>query len=304
VGVVDIGSNSTRLYVADVEGGRVTAERERRSEVTRLGQGVDASGRLAEDALDRVRAVLGGYAEALDELGAERRVAVLTSAVRDAVNGDDFLAEVRNDYGLDARTLRGEEEARLTFLGATSESDPDDPTSIVVIDVGGGSTEIVVGAHREVAFWTSTQLGVVRQAERHIRSDPASPEELQALAQDVRDVLAAEVPAREREAAEQAIAVAGTATSLAAIDVGLEPYDPARVHGHRVGAARCDELLARLAEMTEAERREVPGLHPDRAATIVAGVIVLREVLRLFGLDDFIASEHDILRGAALAAAE
>jgi exopolyphosphatase/guanosine-5'-triphosphate,3'-diphosphate pyrophosphatase len=303
VGVVDIGSNSTRLYVADVEDGRVTAEHERRSQVTRLGQGVDASGRLADEALDRVRSVLDGYAAALDDLGAERRVAVLTSAVRDAENGDDFLAEVRDHYRLDARTVPGEDEARLTFLGATSEGDPDDGAPVLVVDVGGGSTEIVVGADGEVSFWTSTQMGVVRQTERHLHHDPPEVPELEALAEDARGILATEVPEDVRDAARSCIAVAGTATSLAAIDLELEPYDPARVHGHVVSAARCEELLDRLAALTDDERREVPGLHPDRAPTIVAGVIVLREALRVFGLDEFTASEHDILRGAAVEAA-
>lgn len=303
VGVVDIGSNSTRLYVADVEHGSVTAEHDRRSNVTRLGQGVDASGRLADEALDRVRRVLDEYAAALDGLGADRRVAVLTSAVRDADNGPDFEAEVRDRYGLEARVLPGEEEARLTFLGAVSE-ERDLPEPVVVIDVGGGSTEIVIGSGREVSFWTSSQMGVVRQTERHLHTDPPAGDELAALAADVRGVLADEVPGDVRDGARAAVAVAGTATSLAAIDLELEPYDPTRVHGHRLDAARCEELLERLAALPEEERRAVPGLHPDRAPTIVAGVIVLREALRVFGLDAFVASEHDILRGAALEAAE
>jgi exopolyphosphatase/guanosine-5'-triphosphate,3'-diphosphate pyrophosphatase len=302
VGIVDIGSNSTRLYVADVRDGRVEAEHERRSNVTRLGQGVDSSGRLADEALDRVRAVLDDYASALDDLGAERRIAVLTSAVRDAENGPEFEAEVRERYRLEARVLPGEEEARLTFLGAVSEAE-ERPEPVVVIDVGGGSTEIVIGEGREVAFSTSTQMGVVRQTERHLHTDPPTDEELDALAEDVRGVLADEVPADVRDGVRSAIAVAGTATSLAAIDLELEPYDPSRVHGHRLSAARCEELLDRLATLPEEERREVPGLHPDRAATIVAGVVVLREALRVFGLEEFTASEHDILRGAALDAA-
>jgi exopolyphosphatase / guanosine-5'-triphosphate,3'-diphosphate pyrophosphatase len=229
---------------------------------------------------------------------------VLTSAVRDAGNGADFLAEVRGRYRLDARTLAGEDEARLTFLGATSEVARDAGRPILVIDVGGGSTELVIGAGRELRFWTSAQVGVVRMTERHLRSDPPAPAELQDLAQDARTILTAAVPASVRDVPTAAIAVAGTATSLAAIDLELEPYDPSRVHGHRVLAGRCDELLARLAEMTDAERRHVAGLHPDRAPTIVAGVIVLREALRVFGLDEFTASEDDILRGAALEAAE
>jgi len=301
VGVVDIGTNSTRLLVADVTPGGV-AVLDRDSIVTRLGQGVDATGRLADEAMDRVRDALTQYRERLDALRTERDVGVLTSAVRDAANGAAFVDEVAERFGLRAEVIAGDEEARLTFLGATSERDPDDPTAVVVIDIGGGSTELVEGHGREMDFHVSTQAGVVRQTERHIRSDPPRHAELEALADDVRGVYAAAVPDRVRTAVERAIAVAGTATSLAAIDLELDPYDPERVHGHVLTLGRIEELLARLAQMTLAERRRVTGLHPDRAPTIVAGCVLLIEAVRLFGLENVEISEHDILRGAAISA--
>ncbi len=299
VGIVDIGTNSTRLLVADVGAGGEVTELERRSEVTRLGQGVDTHGALSEEAMDRVRAVLARYREIMDGHEVTATRAVLTSAVRDAANGAAFTEEVRERYGLDARTLPGHHEARLTFLGATSER-PLDGTELVVIDIGGGSTELVVGADREVEHDVSTQAGVVRQTERHLRHDPALPGEVDALAHEVAGVFAGALPRDVRDQIGVGIAVAGTATSAAAMVQGLEPYDPERVHGFNLQAEQVEELLDRLAPMPLEERRQVAGLHPDRAPTIVAGMVLLREAMRTFGLDEVEVSEHDILRGAAL----
>ncbi|HEX2084112.1 MAG TPA: Ppx/GppA phosphatase family protein [Solirubrobacteraceae bacterium] len=300
VAVVDIGTNSTRLLIAEVEDGRVTRELTRQSRVTRLGQGVDLTGALADEAMHRVFAVLDDYRAAIDAHAVDRTTAVLTSAVRDATNGARFTETVRTRYGLDAETIPGAEEAALTFLGATSERDPDQPGESVVIDIGGGSTEVVVGRGQDVSFFVSMQVGVVRQTERHVHSDPPEHDELTALAAEVEEIVHTEVPSEVRERVEHAIAVAGTATSAAAIDLALDPYDPDRVHGHRIDVARLEELLARLAQMTNEKRRDVVGLHPDRAPTIVAGVVILLEVLRAFGIDRVEVSEHDILRGAAL----
>jgi exopolyphosphatase/guanosine-5'-triphosphate,3'-diphosphate pyrophosphatase len=302
VAVVDIGTNSTRLLVADVAGDGAVTELERHTRVTRLGDRVDKTGRLADDAMARVLDALAAYRDLIDRRAAATTVAVLTSAVRDAANGSAFAARVRDDYGLDARTIPGDEEARLTFLGATSERPPDDATPTVVIDIGGGSTEFVVGAGHEVGFHVSTQAGVVRHTERYIASDPPTRAELDALAGDVRAIFEAQVPAEVRDSTRAAIAVAGTATSLAAIDLDLECYDSNRVHGHSLSVDRCAEILERLAALPEPERRRVRGLHPDRAPTIVAGVVMLIEALRAFGLDCTEVSEHDILRGAALEA--
>jgi exopolyphosphatase / guanosine-5'-triphosphate,3'-diphosphate pyrophosphatase len=303
VAVVDIGTNSTRLLIADVAQGGAVTEVVRHSQVTRLGAGLEQTGALAGDARQRVLDTLDRYRAEIDANAVETAVGVLTSAVRDASNGGEFTEEVRERYGLDARTIEGDEEAQLTFLGATSERADGGDAETVVIDIGGGSTEFVVGRGREVVFHVSTQAGVVRHSERHIASDPPSAEEMDALARDVRGVIEAGVPEQVRAGTDAAIAVAGTATSLGAIDLELEPYDPARVHGHRLGLARIEEILERLAGMTDEERRAVRGLHPDRAPTIVAGVILLREALQAFGLDSVEVSEHDILRGAALRAA-
>ena len=298
--VVDIGTNSTRLLLADVEDGRVGEVLERRTEITRLGAGVDADGRLSEEAMERVYKVLDDYAKLIERHGAEKAVAVLTSAVRDAANGEEFSGTVRERFGLEPHILSGDEEARLTFLGATSERDPSDRTPTLVIDIGGGSTEFVIGTGREMDFHVSNQAGVVRQTERHLHSDPPSAEQCEALARDARSILADGVPEAWRRAVGHAIAVAGTATSMASIAQELVPYDPDKVEGYVMSDSECREIRDRLAGMTVDERRQVRGLHPDRAPTIVAGTIILLETLALFGLREFEVSEHDILRGAAL----
>ena len=299
MGVVDIGTNSTRLLVADVEDGRVR-EVDRRSEVTRLGEGVDAGGRLGEEPMARVLATLEAYHEAIREHGCEVTTGVLTSAVRDAENGAEFTELVRTRFDLDVRTIDGEQESRLTFRGATvGRPDPPDG-SLLVIDIGGGSTEFVIGRGGEVTFNVSTQAGVVRQTERHLHSDPPAPAELRALGDEVRGIVAHAVPAEVRATVASAVGVAGTATSCAAIAQELDPYDPNRVEGYVLELGDLELLLARLAAMTLADRRTVVGLHPDRAPTIVAGVAILLEALRAFDLDRLEVSERDILWGAAI----
>jgi exopolyphosphatase/guanosine-5'-triphosphate,3'-diphosphate pyrophosphatase len=298
--VVDIGTNSTRLLLAEVDDGQVGEVLERRTEITRLGAGVDTDGRLGEEAMHRVYSVLDEYEKLIERHGADRAVAVLTSAVRDAANGQEFADTVRSRWGLEPHVLSGDEEARLTFLGATSERDASDRTPTLVIDVGGGSTELVIGAGREMTFHVSNQAGVVRQTERHLHSDPPTADQRDALAKDVRSILGKGVPERWRRDVQHAIAVAGTATSMASIAQELEPYDPDEVEGYVLSAAKCRQILARLAGMTLQQRRDVRGLHPDRAPTIVAGAIILLEALALFGLGEVEVSEHDILRGAAL----
>jgi exopolyphosphatase/guanosine-5'-triphosphate,3'-diphosphate pyrophosphatase len=300
IAVVDIGSNSTRLLIADLSDGRVEDELDRESTVTRLGSGAEVDSTLQHEAMQRVYATLDEYRTRIDRHRADRAIAVLTSAVRDARNGSQFADEVGSRYRLDTHVLTGDEEARLTFLGATSEHDPADSTPTVVIDIGGGSTEVVIGAGREATFHVSTQAGVVRQTERHLHHDPPDQDDLDALAEDVRDVLAEGVPDEHRRGVQHAIAVAGTATSLAAIAQDLDPYDPQKVHRYVLRKTECQAIVERLAKLPLRERREVKGLHPDRAPTIVAGVIILLQTLGLFQLDAVEVSEHDILRGAAL----
>ena len=287
VAAVDIGSHSTRLLIADGE--RPLA---RESIVTRLGEGVDGSGRLAEDAQLRVLDVLSQYAATIAAHDA-RGAAVMTSAVRDAANGAAFARRVHDALGFEPRTLSGDEEARLTYAGATSLRDPAE--RYLVIDIGGGSTEFVT-----TGFHVSTQIGVVRHTERHLHADPPTRAELDALHDDVRADLAAHVPVRVRAQPATAIAVAGTPTQCAAIDLGLERYDSERVEGHILTAKRLKHQLSALASVPLAVRRRTVGLDPARATVIVAGIAILLEVVECFGLDRVEASERDILWGLVL----
>jgi exopolyphosphatase/guanosine-5'-triphosphate,3'-diphosphate pyrophosphatase len=300
VGVIDIGTNSTRLLIADVEGASVE-EVERRTTVTNMGRGVDHSGSICSEAVEGVCGVIADYKARYEEMGAERVMAVATSAVRDAVNGEAFIAELRERFGLDARLLTGEEEAHLTYLGATAHRPTEDAT--LVFDIGGGSTELILGSGREVGFHTSLQAGTIRQSERHLTSDPPDPHELEDLAADIRNLIDRAIAAQPGPKPTHAIAVAGTPTSLAAIDQGLEPYDPERVHGYRLGMRPIQRMLSRLSSLPLAERLRVPGLHPGRAPTIVAGTVILVQVMRAFSLQEVEVSELDILHGSALSAA-
>lgn len=287
--------------MAEIVNGRLE-EVERRTDVTRLGEGVDRAGRLHEQAMERVLSTCAGYRELIDGLSVERTLAVLTSAVRDAENGPKFEQTLRKRFGFEAKTISGEREARLTYLGATAGRHYAEP--LLVVDIGGGSTEFVVGRQQEVDFHVSTQIGSVRQTERTLLSDPPSEAELQRCSEQVRAGIGNAVVAEIRTSPAEGIAVAGTPTSFAAIDQRLEPYDRERVDGYRLGRDAARQILARLAAMPLSERREVKGLHPARAPTIVAGGIILVETMRTFGLDSVLVSEHDILEGAALEGAE
>ena len=298
--MVDIGTNSTRLLVADVAAGRVR-ELERRSTVTRLGRGVDTSGQLAAEAIDDVCAAVATYIGIYQGLGAERVIAIATSAVRDASNSAMFLAELRERFALDARILGGADEARLTYLGACAERPSDGQT--LVVDIGGGSTELVVGDGADVDFYASLQAGTVRHTERHVSHDPPEAGELEELAGDVGVLIGESLAEATPAPGCHGIGVAGTPTSLAAIEQSLDPYDPERVHGYRLGLSSIQHMLSELASMTLDQRLQVKGLHPGRAPTIVAGVVILIQVMRAFGLEEIEVSEHDILWGAALDAA-
>jgi exopolyphosphatase/guanosine-5'-triphosphate,3'-diphosphate pyrophosphatase len=300
VAVIDIGTNSTRLLIADVEGAGVE-EVERRTTVTNMGRGVDHTGMICSDAVDDVCTVIADYKARYEEMGAERVMAIATSAVRDAVNGEAFIAELRERFGLNAQLLTGEEEAHLTYLGATSTRPAEEAT--LVFDIGGGSTELIVGSGKQVGFHTSLQAGTIRQSERHLTSDPPHPHELEDLAADIRTLIDRAIAAQPNGKPVHAIAVAGTPTSLAAIDQELEPYDPGRVHGYHLGMQRIQRMLSKLSTLPLAERLRVPGLHPGRAPTIVTGTVILVQVMRAFGLQEIEVSELDILHGSALSAA-
>jgi exopolyphosphatase/guanosine-5'-triphosphate,3'-diphosphate pyrophosphatase len=300
VAVIDIGTNSTRLLISDVEG--ANAEQvERRTTVTNMGRGVDHTNLICADAVEDVCGVIADYMARYEEMGAERVMAIATSAVREAANGEAFIAELRERFALDTRLLTGEEEAHLTYLGATAHRAKGEPT--LVFDIGGGSTELIIGTGMDVGFHTSLQAGTIRQSERHLTSDPPDPHELEDLASEVRNLIDGAVAEQPAAAPTRAIAVAGTPTSLAAVDQALEPYDPGRVHGYRLGMRKIQRMLSRLSSLPLAERLRVPGLHPGRAPTIVAGAVILVQVMRAFGLEEIEVSELDILHGSALSAA-
>jgi exopolyphosphatase/guanosine-5'-triphosphate,3'-diphosphate pyrophosphatase len=300
IAVIDIGTNSTRLLVADVEGDRVE-EIERRTTITRLGEGVERRGRLLESAMERVRSTCAEYSRIIESLSVGRTVAVLTSAVRDAVNGPEFERALEKRFGFEAETITGEREARLTYLGATSHRSRGEP--LLVVDIGGGSTEFVIGRGAHVEFHVSTRAGSVRHTERNLESDPPTAKELTRCREEIREEIENSIPPEARRLPTDGIAVAGTPTSFAAIDQRLEPYDRERVDGYRLTGQAAERILGRLAALPLEQRRKVPGLHPERAPTIVAGGIILVEAMRLFGLDSIEVSEHDILEGVALEAA-
>jgi len=271
VAAVDLGTNTTRLLVADVVDGRVE-ELHRESRITRLGEGVDKRGRLLPLPIARVRNVLADYRRTLESLGAERTLAAATSAVRDAENGEAFLGEVEWSYGFVTQLLSGDEEAELTRRGV------DPPSGTLVLDIGGGSTELVLDD-----FHVSLPMGSVRFTERY-------GDELPSLKREATVLLPNLSP-------EHAIGVAGTVTQLAA-------FDTENVHGYELSRARAREQLERLAGMSVAERRGLPRMEPERAPVIVAGAAILVAVLDAYALDAIEVSEHDLLDGVALVAAE
>jgi exopolyphosphatase / guanosine-5'-triphosphate,3'-diphosphate pyrophosphatase len=297
VAALDLGTNTTRLLVADVTNGSID-EVVRRSQITRLGEGVDGRRRLLPLPITRVRNCLADYRRELEALGAERALAVATSAIRDADNGEAFLGEVEWSYGFKTRLLSGEDEAQLTLRGVASGRELN--AHALVIDVGGGSTELVAGSPERVAVQISTDLGSVRLTERYLRGDPPGEGELSVCAAAIRSLLGERVPDEARTSVETAIGVAGTITSLAALDLGLAE----RVDGHRLTHDAVHAQLTRLAAIPLAERRQVLGLEPERAPVIVAGAMILRETMRYFGLDEVEVSERDLLDGAALEAAQ
>ena len=298
VGAVDIGTNSTRLLAADVSAdGRIT-EVDRLLEITRLGDGVDASRRLGDEAMARVHAVLARYAARAAQVEAAPVLAIATSAVRDAVNGEEFLADVGARHGFATRLLSGDEEAGLTYRGVCSRQAVAD--GALICDIGGGSTELVLGGPDGVRDRASLDIGCVRLSERHLHTDPPTQDELAAL----RAEAAAALPQRLTGPARALVGVAGTVTTLATIDMGLEVEIPEVIDGHRLPAAAVERLLGELSALPLERRRLVRGLMPERAPTIVAGAVILSAVVRATGADVVSVSERDILHGAALAAAE
>ncbi len=293
VAAIDCGTNSVRLLVRDVPG----AELHREMRVVRLGQGVDATGSLHPDALERTRVALVDYAAVCTDLGVEQTRMVATSATRDASNRADFVAMVEQALGITPEVISGEEEAALSFTGATGALAEGAP--FLVMDIGGGSTELVLGSSVVDAAY-SMDVGCVRLTERHLVDDPPTSPQIAAAREDIEAALDLALAVVPGALAVTAVGLAGSVTTVAAVAFGLQEYDPVRLHHSRLTAGQIDEVAERLLAMTRAERAALPVMHPGRVDVIGGGALVLQTVVRRLGLTEVLVSESDILDGIAL----
>jgi exopolyphosphatase/guanosine-5'-triphosphate,3'-diphosphate pyrophosphatase len=295
VAAIDCGTNSIRLLVADLPEGTDVV---RRMEIVRLGQRVDRTGRLAPEAIERTRAVLAEYAAEIARLGAERVRMVATSATRDAANADEFRAMVRATLGAVPEVVTGDEEARLSFAGAVRGLPADAEPPYLVVDIGGGSTEFVLGTST-VERAVSVNIGCVRMTERHLHSDPPTVDEVAAAEADIRATVDRALSVVPGTVARTLVGLAGSVTTVAAIALGLDEYRPDRIHHARIPYDDVAKVTANLLTMTTAQRLALPVMHPGRADVIGAGALVLRIAMERSGATSVIASEHDILDGIA-----
>jgi exopolyphosphatase/guanosine-5'-triphosphate,3'-diphosphate pyrophosphatase len=296
VAAIDCGTNSIRLLVADVVDGTLV-DVVRRMEIVRLGQGVDRTGRLAPEAIERTRLALATYVTELRELGADRVRMVATSASRDAENAADFRAMVVATLGVEPDVITGDEEANLSFAGAVNGLTAEPP--YLVADIGGGSTELVLGTSTVDAA-RSMDIGCVRMTERHLHDDPPTPAQITAAEKDIVEAITL---ARETVPVERAgtfVGLAGSVTTVAALALGLTEYDPTAIHHARISYDQVAAVTASLLSSTRAERAALPVMHPGRVDVIGAGALVLCTLVDEIGVGTVIASEHDILDGIAL----
>ncbi|HEV3069002.1 MAG TPA: Ppx/GppA phosphatase family protein [Streptosporangiaceae bacterium] len=300
VAAIDCGTNSVRLLVADVDRatGRLS-DVDRRLEIVRLGQGVDATGRLAAEPLARTLRVLRSYRQIIGEASASAVRMVATSATRDAANAGEFVTGVRDILAIEPEVLSGEDEARLSFIGATAELTGEAAGPYLVTDIGGGSTEFVLGDPGSMTAAVSVNIGCVRMTERHLRHDPPGQDEIAAARADIDDALdmvAGKIPVA---AARTLVGLAGSVTTVAALVLGLDSYQAERLHHSRVSAAAVREVTASLLAQTRAERQRLGVMHPGRVDVIGGGALVLTRIMERFGFGEVLVSEHDILDGLA-----
>ncbi|MEV4638125.1 Ppx/GppA phosphatase family protein [Actinoplanes sp. NPDC049548] len=299
VAAIDCGTNSVRLLIADVASGSLT-EVARRMEIVRLGEGVDRTGRLAPEAIERTRKALLGYAAEIAELGVSRVRMCATSASRDASNAEDFRSMVRSVLGVDPEVITGEEEARLSFAGAVHGLNAEPP--YLVVDIGGGSTEFVVG-FEQVDAAVSVDIGCVRMTERHLHTDPPTAAEVAAAERDITTAVDNALRKVSGHGAMTLIGLAGSVTTVAALALRLPEYDAARIHHARIPFDDVATVTADLLGSTVADRRDLPVMHPGRADVIGAGALILRVIMQRADKASVVASEHDILDGIAFSLA-
>jgi len=300
VAAIDCGTNSIRLLIADLTDGGLR-EITRRMEIVRLGQGVDRTGRFADDALTRTFAALEDYAAAVDEAKADRVRMVATSATRDAANRDVFVDGVRSRLGVAPDVVTGAEEAQLSFAGATADlSDAQWPGPYLVCDIGGGSTEFVLGDAAGVRGASSVDIGCVRMTERHLHDDPPTEAQVEVATADIDAAVAQVGRVLDLRAARTLVGLAGSVTTVTALALDLPGYDPVRIHHARIPAEDVHRVTATLLKATREQRAALPVMHPGRVDVIGAGALVLDRILVQGGFDSVVASEHDILDGIAL----
>jgi exopolyphosphatase / guanosine-5'-triphosphate,3'-diphosphate pyrophosphatase len=305
VAALDCGTNSLRLLIADVDGSTLS-DVVRRMEIVRLGERVDQTGRLSAAALARTFGVLDTYAGIIAEADVERIRMVATSATRDASNREIFTAGVLERLGVMPEVITGQQEAALSFDGATRELHGAAVlvSPYLVVDIGGGSTEFVLGDDNGPHASRSVDIGCVRLTERHLKDDPPTPVQIAAAITDIEtaiDLASVDVPIGD---ARTLVGLAGSVTTVVALALGLTEYDPARIHHARVGAADVSVVTQRLLAATRADRAAIPVMHPGRVDVIGGGALVLDTIMRRCGFDEVVASEHDILDGIAFSAAE
>jgi exopolyphosphatase/guanosine-5'-triphosphate,3'-diphosphate pyrophosphatase len=298
VAAVDCGTNSIRLLVADIDGHTLT-DVDRRMEIVRLGEGVDRTGRFAPAALERTFAACRRYTEAIEETKAERVRFVATSASRDVANRDEFVAGVRATLGVEPEVISGDEEAQLSFVGATRELlDGGYDTPYLVVDIGGGSTEFVLGG-TTVQVARSVDVGCVRMTERHLHADPPTAAEVAAARADIEAAIAMAAESVPIARAATLVGLAGSVTTVAATALELPAYLPEQIHRSTIAAAEVRSVAERLLAMSREERAALPFMHPGRVDVIGAGALILACVVDAVALDAVLVSEHDILDGIA-----
>jgi exopolyphosphatase/guanosine-5'-triphosphate,3'-diphosphate pyrophosphatase len=304
VAALDCGTNSLRLLVSDVDG-TTLVDIVRRMEIVRLGEGVDRTGRLSEAALGRTFGVLDDYAEVIRSLQVERVRMVATSASRDASNREVFVGGVLERIGVEPEVITGDEEAALSFEGATRELRGARQVAppYLVVDIGGGSTEFVLGDDDGLRAARSVDIGCVRLTERHLRDDPPSAAQIAAALVDIEEAIDTAGRVVRFGDAQTLVGLAGSVTTVVALALGLTDYDPIRIHHTRVSAAEVSTVTQRLLAATRSERAALPVMHPGRVDVIGGGALVLDTVLKRCGFDSVVASEHDILDGIAFSAA-
>jgi exopolyphosphatase/guanosine-5'-triphosphate,3'-diphosphate pyrophosphatase len=293
--VIDIGTNSIRMLLAEVKDGEIKNST-KVLEMTRIGKGVNKTKRLSDDAMDRSIDALRKFKDLAIDYGASEIKAIATSAVRDALNKDEFITRVKEELGMEIDVISGEKEAELGFAGVIY-GNMSKSQDILVIDIGGGSTEFIIGVGNEIKYRTSIDVGAVRMTDKHISTDPISDDEFNNLAQDIEKILRDVIVKIKEYNIEEVFGIGGTVTTLAAIDQNLDMYDRNKVHNYKLKTYEIEDMIDRFKSLNNDARKKIRGLQPKRADIILAGSIILYEILKALGVEQIIISDYDNLEG-------